>query len=728
MQWLKEAASPRTPRGGRLREAKGMTRKRGSSFWKGAAPELHEQCSVRFDHGSLFGLQNEIADGWPERRGPAVRLASSLEASAERSYVGALFGGGARSRRTVWLRLEKGPLLVYEEPIYALSRVDLMVERVPSGGGKRIGRVDLSQVKLHADVHDGGDGDDEQTPSLTLSSASGDEGELVLLFASFEEMLGWWKAFSRVQTLARRSDAGIYGGAAGDGAPEAPDVARVASPRGSRSRTASSAARASMSGRDDFEDGPLVEDGGFFGALWEAYDSVLRLIIRPPRARYDLGELGPAAFRFRGARVERVDFELRNARGLKLRCSRWLPRRDRDLDGDAEGGAPAKRGSFVADFFEDNWPLSDSERRRRDAMPTVIYCHGNASCRVEALQALPVCLSLGLSVVALDTAGSGKSEGKFVSLGFFEQSDVAAVDEHLRSACRVDRVALWGRSMGAATCLLYASRLGPETAAVVADSSFMDLRALCRDLARNIAPSVPTNLIDSAVARVASSVDYYAHFHLDDVSPAGAVKTCGAPTLLVHGAKDSFIPPAHAKALFEAFGADDVALVLDEGAHASPRGAKAVEAILQLLTLKVCDGEPSFPLNPTFAGTAPPWSPKWESPKASLAAPPRPNEATPQRDQPSKLMTHLADLYDRLSDLTVPARDAAASDPASPRPPPPAGLIPRSPPVGGSPAKRHRNPEFVPAEPRANAEFAAGMSDDRARAIQDGSAIFGTKK
>ena len=29
MQWLKEAASPRTPRGGRLREAKGMTRKRG---------------------------------------------------------------------------------------------------------------------------------------------------------------------------------------------------------------------------------------------------------------------------------------------------------------------------------------------------------------------------------------------------------------------------------------------------------------------------------------------------------------------------------------------------------------------------------------------------------------------------------------------------------------------------------------------------------------------------
>ena len=31
-----------------------------------------------------------------------------------------------------------------------------------------------------------------------------DEGELVLLFASFEEMLGWWKAFSRVQTLARR--------------------------------------------------------------------------------------------------------------------------------------------------------------------------------------------------------------------------------------------------------------------------------------------------------------------------------------------------------------------------------------------------------------------------------------------------------------------------------------------------------------------------------------------
>ena len=83
---------------------------------------------------------------------------------------------------------------------------------------------------------------------------------------------------------------------------------------------------------------------------------------------------------------------------------------------------------------------------------------------------------------------------------------------------------------------------------------------------------------------------------------------------------------------------------------------------------------------------------------------------------------------DRRSEVDLDADDLAAAFPRAHRARMLEVMIPRSPPVGGSPAKRHRNPEFVPAEPRANAEFAAGMSDDRARAIQDGSAIFGTKK
>ena len=39
----------------------------------------------------------------------------------------------------------------------------------------------------------------------------------------------------------------------------------------------------------------------------------------------------------------------------------------------------------------------------------------------------------------------------------------------------VAKVAVWGRSMGASTAVLYASSRAPDTACVIADSSFASL-------------------------------------------------------------------------------------------------------------------------------------------------------------------------------------------------------------------------------------------------------------
>ena len=82
------------------------------------------------------------------------------------------------------------------------------------------------------------------------------------------------------------------------------------------------------------------------------YDELVKAIIRPPRAEYGIEELGPAQFDLAGVTFVRDDFELQNKRALTLHCSMW--RRQES----PEGGAPC-----------------------------VIYLHGNASCRAEALQA-----------------------------------------------------------------------------------------------------------------------------------------------------------------------------------------------------------------------------------------------------------------------------------------------------------------------------------------------------
>ena len=134
----------------------------------------------------------------------------------------------------------------------------------------------------------------------------------------------------------------------------------------------------------------------------------------PPRAKYNEEHLGPPAFIFLGKRFTRTDFTLQTKRGLNLQCSHWEP-----------------------------------VERTAVRIPVVIYMHGNASARVEVLPQLTLLLALGVAVFAFDFAGSGKSDGEFVSLGYYEREDLLCVVAHLRATDVVSTIALWGRSMGA---------------------------------------------------------------------------------------------------------------------------------------------------------------------------------------------------------------------------------------------------------------------------------------
>jgi len=117
------------------------------------------------------------------------------------------------------------------------------------------------------------------------------------------------------------------------------------------------------------------------------------------------------------------DFTLDTVRGMTLHCSHWEP-----------------------------------VNRIANAIPCVIYMHGNSSARLECVGCLSYLLSLGVSVFAFDFSGSGLSDGEYVSLGYFEREDLADVINHLRATNVVTTIALWGRSMGAATALMHGDR------------------------------------------------------------------------------------------------------------------------------------------------------------------------------------------------------------------------------------------------------------------------------
>ena len=82
-----------------------------------------------------------------------------------------------------------------------------------------------------------------------------------------------------------------------------------------------------------------------------------------------------------------------------------------------------------------------------------------------------------MTLFCFDFPACGISQGDYISLGWYEKDDLGIIVDYLRNRRKVSQIALWGRSMGAATCLLYA-KLDDSISAMILDSAFSDLRLL----------------------------------------------------------------------------------------------------------------------------------------------------------------------------------------------------------------------------------------------------------
>lgn len=251
-------------------------------------------------------------------------------------------------------------------------------------------------------------------------------------------------------------------------------------------------------------------------------DSVCDFIIRPPRSNYDLEDLGPQIFRIGdmgSSRYVRHDFELVNMRGLSLQCS-WY------------------------------------KMHPQKCSPCVVYCHANCGSRYDGLEALFL-LRHGFSVFTFDFAGSGMSEGTYISLGFYERQDLATVVEFLMMKTdEVCGVALWGRSMGAVAAVMYAAK-DPWIRCIVLDSPFSNLRLLIHDIVERhggrTAQYVPNVIVDGIVGRIRKRIMTRAAFDMDDLDTVKYASQCNVPSLLFHGEDDDFVSMKHCFRIRDAF-------------------------------------------------------------------------------------------------------------------------------------------------------------------------------
>jgi pimeloyl-ACP methyl ester carboxylesterase len=185
---------------------------------------------------------------------------------------------------------------------------------------------------------------------------------------------------------------------------------------------------------------------------------------------------------------------------------------------------------------------------------TIVYLHGVADNRGSAIGVIKAFRPFGFDVIAYDGRAHGDSEGDRCTYGYYEKRDLQRVLDELE----LSEVILIGHSLGAAIAL-QAAAIEPRVRAVVAVSTFADLRTIATEHAFYY----PTWSLGPAFAQAERD----GHFVVDEVSPLTAAARIDAPVLLIHGALDRDTLPIHSQRVFAALHAPRRLIIVEGASH-----------------------------------------------------------------------------------------------------------------------------------------------------------------
>ena len=267
-----------------------------------------------------------------------------------------------------------------------------------------------------------------------------------------------------------------------------------------------------------------------------SYETLWKFIIRPPRDEYEEELLGNFVFTYRDKQYQRKDYDLISSEGYIMKCS----------------------------FIE---PID--KYRPTFEMPVVLYLHGNSSSRLEGLNNLEVLLKYNINLFVIDFPGCGLSEGEYISLGYHEKNDVKIIVDFIENLPGISKIGIWGRSMGAATTLLYTYK-DPRIVAICIDSPFENFKRLAEELViKQI--KLPKFIIDGALKIVQGTIKKKNGLDIYKLKPSENVSNTFQPALFIHAINDELINVEHSINLFNNYGGPKSLKCCDKGGHNSRR-------------------------------------------------------------------------------------------------------------------------------------------------------------
>ena len=202
-------------------------------------------------------------------------------------------------------------------------------------------------------------------------------------------------------------------------------------------------------------------------------------------------------------------------------------------------------------------------------LPLVLVMHGWGGSTEQMLPFASLLHAAGYQVLLVNARNHGNSDtDNYSSMPRFAE-DIEHSLAWAKAQGHVDlgRIFLLGHSVGAAACLLVASRRD-DLAGIVSIASFCHPAELMgRQMRSHHIPYIPVGWL------VLRYVERVIGFSLDAIAPCHTIHDIHVPVLLVHGKRDRTIPYRDAEQIYQNRSGDQVQLVLLENAGHNSIGA-----------------------------------------------------------------------------------------------------------------------------------------------------------
>lgn len=250
------------------------------------------------------------------------------------------------------------------------------------------------------------------------------------------------------------------------------------------------------------------------------YNDSINMIIRPPKLKYNPYDLEKTLKSKNNNNISNLNtYRIKNNRNQEIQTFIYMPEK-----------------------FE-------FKNKKKSAL---VYLHSNGSNSIEGIFLSKLCCYFGIGLILFDFTGCGNSEGDFITFGYNESKDTEIIIDYSFKNFGFNNFALWGRSMGAVTSILFTSKKKYDIKHLVLDSPFYKLKDTIAYFAKNRL-GISFFLTKFAMNFISSNIKEQVGYDIINLCVKDHVSKINIPTVLIGSKNDEMVPFEHSKKIYESF-------------------------------------------------------------------------------------------------------------------------------------------------------------------------------